>query len=66
MFNTIQSKRVHISNAMDVIRIKKYYLMLTETKPRDVVAAKPQHEEDPYFHYPLNNQTNFRGNIVWA
>ena len=41
-------------------------LVLTETKPRGVVAAKPQYEEDPYFHYPLYNQTNFRGNIVWA
>jgi len=39
---------------------------ISETKPWDVVAAKPQHEEDPYFHYPLYNQTNFRGNIVWA
>lgn len=45
---------------------KKQYVNASETISQVIVLENIRHGEDPYFHYPLYYQTNFRGNIVWA
>lgn len=39
---------------------------VSDKRSRQVVLTDIRHAEDPYFHYPLYFQADYRGNIIWA